>query len=192
MLCSQLPIILLLPYTGFLMRLMRRIVQPLRYQYLEYRQTASGGVQTPSIAYMTELVKLLHPVDFETYRTEHGLAATVLVQQPNVGEMSTFLKRAADLLSAGEMVPIEDLQERATTVSLDQWLTVANGFYVNPVGGMTLFLEQTRRLLKVIAAHEHEKVGVYAASWRQMRNFYVSLQSLLVCLVHASHEALKG
>lgn len=141
---------------------------------------------------MTELVKLLHPVDFETYRTEHGLAATVTVQHANIGEMSDFLKRAADLLAAGQMVPIEELQARQTTVSLDEWLTVANGFYVSPVGGLTLFLDHARRLLKVVAAHEHEKVGVYTASWRQMRNFYVSLQALLVCLVQASHECLKA
>jgi len=174
------------------MRWLRRITQPLRYQYLEYRCAATGGVQTPDRAYMTELVKLLHPVDFEAYRTEHGLAAMVLVSHDNVGEMTSFIKRAADLLSAGQMVPVEELQLRQHTVSLDVWLTVANGFYVNPVGGLTLFLDQVERLLKVVAAHEHEKTGEHAASWRQMRNFYMGLQSLLVSLVEASHECLKA
>jgi hypothetical protein len=130
-------------------------------------------------------------VDFAHYRTEHGLAATVVVMHENIGGAAAFLKRAADLLAAGQMVPIEELQARTRAVSLDEWLTVANGYYVNPVEGLTQFLEHTGRLLKVFAAHEGEKVGIYAASWRQMRTFFISLQSLLVNLVLASHECLK-
>lgn len=173
------------------MRWLRKYLQPLRYSYLEYRQSALGGVQTPDRAYMSELVKLLHPVDFASYKTEHGLGATILVNHTNVGEMAQFIKRAADLLAAGEMLPIEELQTLSTTVSLDEWLTVSKGYYVNPVQGLEPFLEHTDRLLKIVAAHEHEKVGVYTASWRQMRNFYTNLQSLLVSLVITSHECLR-
>lgn len=174
------------------MRLLRRFTQPLRYMYLEYRQSATGGVQSPDRAYMAELVKLLHPVDFANYRTEHGLATNLMLMHDNVGDMSAFLKRAADLLSAGQMLPVEELQARQRPVSLDEWLTVANGFYVSPVEGLAQFVEHTGRLLKVFAAHEQEKVGVYAASWRQMRTFLIGLQSLLVSLVLASHECLKA
>lgn len=174
------------------MRLLRRFIQPLRYSYLEYRQSATGGVQTPDRAYMAALLKLLHPVDFANYRTEHGLAASLMVMHDNVGDASAFLKRAADLLAAGEMVPVEELKARTHLVSLDEWLTVANGFYVNPVEGLTQFVEHAERLLSVFAAHENEKVGVYAASWRQMRTFLIGLQSLLVSLVLASHECLRA
>lgn len=174
------------------MRLLRRFIQPLRYSYLEYRRAAAGGIQSPDRAYMSGLVKLLHPVDFTHYRTEHGLAATVMVMHDDIGSAAAFLKRAADLLAAGQMVPIEELQTRTSAVSLDEWLTVANGFYVNPVKGLSQFLEQTERLLKILAAHDRERVGVYAASWRQLRTFFISLQSLLVNLVLTSHECLKA
>lgn len=174
------------------MRLLRRFIQPIRYSYLEYRHSAAGEVQTPDRAYMSDLVKLLHPVDFASYRTEHGLAASLMVMHENVGDASAFLKRAADLLSAGEMVPVEELKARPRLVSLDEWLTVANGFYVNPVEGLAQFVEHAERLLKVFAAHEHEKVGIYAASWRQMRTFLIGLQTLLVNLVLTSHECLRA
>jgi hypothetical protein len=141
---------------------------------------------------MSELIKLLHPVDFAGYRTEHGLAMSLVLMHDNIGDVSAFLKRAADLLSAGQMLPIEELQTRQRQVSLDEWLTVAKGFYVSPVEGLTQFVEHAERLLKVFAAHEHEKVGVYAASWRQMRTFLIGLQSLLVSLVLASHECLRA
>lgn len=174
------------------MRLLRKIIQPLRYSYMEYRHAANGGVSLPDGNYMGELSRLLHPVDFSGYRTEHGLGASFLMLHTNVGETTQFIKRAADLLSSGQMVPVEDLQKPATVVSLDEWLTVSQGHYVNPVEGLAGFVAEVRRLLAVVKAHEGEKVGVHAASWRQMRMFYIGLQSLLVGLVVTSHECLKA
>jgi hypothetical protein len=174
------------------MRWLRKHIAPMRLQYLEYRLAAMGGIQTPDRHYMRELTKLLHPVDFVDYRTEHGMAQTILMMHDNIGETTEFLKKSADLLLAKQMVPIEELQVRQKLVSLDEWLTVNKGFYVQPLSYMTLFKQELVRLLDVIIAHEAETVGVYAASWRQMRNFYIGLQSLLVSLVTTSHECLKA
>jgi len=172
-------------------RLIRRFIQPLRYQYLEYRVQAVGGIKTPDRRYMRKLADLLHPVDFDHYQSSFGMTRQVLMIHTNIGALSTFLKRTADLLLAKEMVPVEELKLPQQMITVDALLTVDSGYYVIPADRLWAFRQQLIRLLDVLIAHEQETVGIYAASWRQMRDFAISLQTLLVSLILISHECLN-
>lgn len=154
----------------------------MRFLYLQYRYNAQP-VNRPDLQYLNELVSLLHPVHFARYESTMGLIVELRLLLPHVGDYTKLLQDSANLMETDEVVPREWLQRNEVTTTLDHWLSVSDGLYIDPTEALYKFREALLRVLAVGIKNRREKSGVHAANFRVMRNLYLNLETLLFELV---------
>lgn len=180
----------------FLTRFYRRYAQPLKLAYLEYRYATNGGVKNPDYGFMQAMLDLFTPADFERYESRLALSDIILMQSRNIGHTVNLITHALESIQRRELVDTKRFTEDIGLVGLDDWLTIADGYYIAPQEAIEQYQFQMGLLIKHVLKDcmkpsVDDPHGTNIANKRLLRPFMMSQQQIILALVKLSHQCLK-
>jgi hypothetical protein len=145
-------------------------------------------VQQPNRLLVYALLKQLNPQLFERYSGSQGQVRHLQVYYPTIDAYVRALGEASQLVMTDQPIPHDWLKPELHRVSLDRFLTSADGYYLNPRHAVERFQTVALQLCEALEASDEVTYGVPEHNLRMLTRVLVNLQSLTTALIEVSAE----
>jgi hypothetical protein len=150
------------------------------------RPPPHSPVQHPNRLLVYGLLKQLNPQLFDRYLGVQGQVRHLQVYYPTIDAYTRALGEASQLAMTDQPIPPEWLKTDLQRVSVDRFLTSADGYYLNPRHAVERFQTVALQLCEAMEASDEVTYGVPEHNLRMLTRVFVNLQSLVAALIEVS------
>ena len=149
------------------------------------------GVSHPPTKRMqcAEQLRRLTPERFIHYRPASGLGVKLSVCYPNIDVYARHLREIALLVESGGAVSPTQVKDADHVLTLDRFLTSADGYYLEVVPVVTQFKAHALHLCEALEAADYTTHGLPEHNLRMLTKLFSNVLLLATHLNEVSREA---
>ncbi len=154
---------------------------------LANRKKGAGHPPTKRMLCVEQLRRLT-PERFMHYRPASGLGVKLSVSYPNIDVYAQSLRELALLVESDRAVSPTQVKEAEHSVTLDRFLTSADGFYLDVVSAVSKFKAHALHLCEALEAGDYESAGLAEHNTRMLTKLFSNVLLLATHLNEVSRE----
>jgi len=164
------------PPTSLTMWFIKRL-QVWRAQLANRKKKGATHPPTKRMLCVEELRRLT-PEWFLYYRPEAGLGVYVKVCYPNIDAYAQALREFADLIKEERPISPTQVKEADTVLTLDRFLTSADGFYLDVVAAVAKYKACALHLCEALEAGDYAEHGLPEHNLRMLTKLFSNVLTL--------------
>lgn len=159
----------------------------LRALWLRWRPQSKQAppVSSPRFELMRSL-RALHPELFAHYRSVHGQGLFVEVLYPHIDQYTEALREYAQTVRDDRLVEPTSVPRETFRVSVDRFMTSADGYYLQPVLAVQRFKTMASQLCEAMEASDYAEYGPAEHNLRMLRSVLTNLHHLTTQLTQST------
>jgi hypothetical protein len=135
------------------------------------------------------LLRQLQPEQFSSYSARVGQTVMITVPYPHLEQYTSNLREASQMVQQDRTIPADWPSIAEHRLSLDRFLTSADGYYLQPQDSVEQFKNMATQLCEAMEASDEIAYGVPEHNLRMLTRLLINLESLTAALIEVSSSS---